>query len=144
VEDVTGRALITQTWEMKMDGFMTRINVPRPPLQSVSSVSYQDESNSPQTLDSSNYTVDSNTEPGRLVESATGNYPSTYDDINAVTITFIAGYGDNPSDVPEHFKQMIKLRIEQLFDMTFGPYGEALDNALLSMVAQYKIENIAL
>ena len=144
VEDVTGRALITQTWELKFDGFKTEIKVPRPPLQSVSSITYQDESDAQQTLGASNYSVDTDSEPGRIVESPTGNYPSTYDDLNVVTVTFIAGYGDAASDVPEIFKQAIKLYIERMYDMPINAYGDALDNALVSMLMHEKIENIAL
>ena len=144
VEDVTGRALITQTWEIKFDCFKTEIKVPRPPLQSVSSITYQDESDAQQTLGASNYSVDTDSEPGRIVESPTGNYPSTYDDINAVTVTFIAGYGDAASDVPEALKQAIKLRIEEMYDMPINSYGNALNNAVMSILLPYKIENIAL
>jgi len=144
VEDVTGRALITQTWEFKLDGFKPIIMIPRPPLQSVSSVQYQDASDATQTLASSNYTVDIDSEPGRLVESPTGSYPTTYDDINAVTITFVAGYGDAASDVPEIFKQAIKLYVERMYDMPINSYGDALDNAMLSMLMHQKIDYIAL
>lgn len=144
VENVTGRALITQTWEYKLDGFKTCMKIPRPPLQSVSSIQYQDASDATQTLGASNYTIDSDSEPGRIVESPTGNYPSTYEDLNAVTVTFVAGYGDAASDVPEVFKQAIKLYVERMFDMPVASYGDALDNALMSMIIHYKVDNISL
>lgn len=144
VENVTGRALNTQTWKLILDGFKTEIKVPRPPLQSVSSITYQDTSDATQTLDASNYSVDSDSEPGRIKESPTGNYPSTYDDLNVVTVTFIAGYGDAVSDVPETFKQAIKLYVERMFDMPLNSYGDAMDNALESLLMHHKVDNIVL
>src|SRR3990167_7541589 len=49
-EDYTGRALITQTWQLKIDGDWLevdepcghRIVLPRPPIASVASVQYVD------------------------------------------------------------------------------------------------------
>jgi len=144
VENITGRALITQTWQWKMDDLPTSLKIPRPPLQSVSSVSYQDVDNATQTLASSNYTVDTNSEPGRLVQSFSGSYPSTYTDLDAVTITFISGYGDDPEDVPEIFKRSMKLYIEKMYDMTNAAYGEALNSALEATLLHHKVEWFAL
>ena len=143
VENVTGRALITQTFELKLDAFQTCIKIPRPPLQSVSSVQYQDASDATQTLAASNYTVDADSEPGRLVESNTGTYPSTYPDLDAVTITFVAGYG-TADDVPEIFKRAIKLYIEKMYDMPVSAYAESLGNALESLLLHKKIDWMAL
>lgn len=144
VEGVTGRALISQTYEFKMDGFVSDLKIPKPPLISVSSVQYLDEANATQTLAAANYTVDNSSEPARLVESATGTYPSTYDDLDAVTITFVAGYGTAASDVPETFKRAIKLYIEKMYDMPFAGYGQALDNALESSLSFHRVDNISL
>jgi len=128
---------------MKMDEFSTNIKVPRPPLQSVSSVTYQDVDNATQTLASSNYTVDTNSEPGRLVQSNTGSYPSTYSDLNSVTITYVAGYGAATA-VPETYKRAIKLYVEMMHDMPSSAYGVALKEALDISIMRHKVESIAL
>jgi len=143
VEGVTGRALITQTYELKMDDLSLNIKVPRPPLQSVTSISYQDTDDASQTLGAANYTVDTSSHPGRIVQSATGTYPDTYNDIDAVTITYVAGYGD-ADDVPGIFKRAMKLYIEKMYDMTTAAYGAALDNALEATLLHHKVDNIAL
>ena len=144
IENQTGRALITQTWTYKLDGFDTNMNIPRPPLQSITSIQYQDASDATQTLASSNYSVDTDSEPGRVVQAPDGTYPSTYDDINVVTVTFVAGYGSTASDVPETLKRAIKLRAEELWDMPTAAYATALENAYMSAILPYKIDWIAL
>lgn len=116
VESMTGRKLITQTWKLVMDDFDDDIKMPYPPLQSVSSIVYQDLDDSQQTLSSANYTVDTDSEPGRVYQSYGGTYPSVYPDLNSVTITFTCGYGDR-NDVPERFKAAIKLYCQWRYDM---------------------------
>jgi len=144
VEGVTGRALITQTIELRMDALSAAIKVPRPPLQSVTSIQYQDSSNATQTLGSSNYVVDTSSHPGRINKAYDGTYPDTYSNPDAVTVTYVAGYGNSSSDVPEIFKRAMKLYIEKMFDMPGAAYGAALDNALESMLCHQRIENVAL
>ena len=143
VESVTGRALVTQTWKVVLDSLPTELKLPKPPLQSVSSISYQDANNATQTLGASNYTVDTNSQPGRVVQSYSGTYPNTYPDLNAVTITFVCGYGARTA-VPETYKQAIKLYIEKMYDMPSGPYGQALDDTLTALVINNRIENVSL
>jgi uncharacterized phiE125 gp8 family phage protein len=144
VEGITGRALITQTWEFRLDAFCLSLNIPKPPLQAVSSIQYQDANNATQTLNSSNYTVDIYSQPARVVQSNTGTYPATYNDLNAVTITYDAGYGNSASDVPGVFKRAIKLYVEMMFDNPTSSYADALEGALLMSLLHYKVDNIAL
>lgn len=116
VEEQTGRRLITQTWKLTLDHFENETRLPYPPLSSISSITYQDQDNATQTLASSEYTVDTLSEPGRLVQAEAGTYPTTYNDLNSVTINFVCGYGDR-TDVPEQLKQAIKLYIQWIYDM---------------------------
>lgn len=104
-EEIIGRALITQTWELILDQFQTEIVVPKPPLQSVVSVTYYDAANQQQTLDSAIYQVDTESTPGRIVTVYGQQWPVTYDRLSAVKVRFIAGY----TSVPEPIKQAILL-----------------------------------
>lgn len=134
VEQHTGRALITQTWNLKLDAFQDKILVPYPPLQSISSITYQDLDNATQTLASTIYIVDTSEEPARLNEAYGEAYPSTYPDLNSVTIQFVAGYGDYPEDIPERFKRAIKLYVSWMFDDS-----DMAKTALKSIVQQDKV-----
>lgn len=131
-----GRALINQTWQLTIDGFPNRnscwwwqnynvsgcrpasavgyeIKIPFPPLQSVTSIKYYDTAGVQQTMSASDYTVDTVSEPGWVVP--TSSWPSTLDAINAVTIEFVAGYGNNAEDVPADIRVAMLLTVGHLF-----------------------------
>lgn len=99
VEQLSGRALLTQTWELYLDEFPEQIDIPRPPLQSVTHVKYIDANGTLQTLASSEYTVDTKAEPGRIVPAYGKSWPGTRTEPNAVQVRFVAGYGLEASDV---------------------------------------------
>ena len=138
VERVTGHRLITQTWTYKLDGFSNVIKMPSYPLQSVSSISYQDDNNAAQTLSSTNYVVDTDSKPGKIEQAYNTTYPTTYPEANAVTITFVCGFG-GASAVPERFKRMIKLYIQWMYD-GYMLAGEVADR----LMAQEKIPWLSL
>lgn len=88
------RALITQTWELALDKFAGReIELPKPPLQSVTSVKYIDRDGVEQTFASSNYYVDERSTPGRIVLDDAAFWPDTDVRPNAVKVRYVAGYG---------------------------------------------------
>jgi uncharacterized phiE125 gp8 family phage protein len=107
-EEQTGRQLITATWEYWLAGFPCGgiLELPRPPLQAVESVTYLD-GGSPEwlTLDTDTYAVETPVGPhchrGRIVLKSGASWPTTVaDERFAVKVRFTAGYGDDPEDVP--------------------------------------------
>lgn len=122
IEKWTARALVTQTWELVLDEFPAdEIQLPKPPLQSVTSIKYDDGNGIEQTLDVSEYTVDNVSEPGWVVPTPTG-WPSTFEGINSVRIRFVAGYlsGNSPEDlaagVPGPLKAAILLQLGRMYE----------------------------
>lgn len=123
VEDYTGRSLITQTRTYVLDAFPygdETIVLPRPPLQSVTSVVYVDTAGANQTWDSANYTVDTDRDPGGIYLAYGKTWPATRSIRHAVTITYVAGYGestDSPlsTNVPQRIKQAILLIIGEMY-----------------------------
>ena len=107
------RYIITQTIDAYYDRFQSCFEMP--PLQSVSSITYLDSNGDSQTLASNQYVVDSKSIPARITPAYGVTWPSTYDQTNAVTIQFIAGYGLAAS-VPECIKQWIKIQVTHYFD----------------------------
>jgi uncharacterized phiE125 gp8 family phage protein len=108
------RAHLTQTWVMRLDKFPKNapIYLPRPPLQSVTSIQYVDADGATQTFDAGDYDVDTKAQPGRIKPAYGEVWPTTRPGIvNAVTVTYVAGYGDAASDVPEETKHAIKLML---------------------------------
>lgn len=116
IEDMLSRALITQTWELVLDRFPDCIELPYPPLQSVQSILYIDEEGFQQTLAPSVYTADAKRDPGRIVPAYGQQWPSTRREINAVAITYKAGYGDFEIDVPGPIRSALLLMIGHLYE----------------------------
>lgn len=92
-----GVALMTQTWALHLDGFPSCIELPLGPVQSVSSVAYIDPDGASQTVAS--YQADLVSQPARIVPVYGGSWPATRGVLNAVTVTFVAGYADPPADL---------------------------------------------
>lgn len=99
-ENYTGTALITQTWEQTLDAFPpAQIELLRPPVATITSVTYVDELGATQTLSSSLYTLDASTYPGWLLPAFNTEWPDTQDSANAVTIRYVSGGASAPDDV---------------------------------------------
>jgi uncharacterized phiE125 gp8 family phage protein len=141
VEQVTRRALMTQTWKLYLDDFplSERIDLPRPPIQSVTLIEYVDTDGATQTLDASQYRVDSKTEPGRITEAEGVTWPATDQVTNAVTITYDAGYGGTAADVPQAIQEAIQLQVELLFDRPDSGYAKTLRESRDALLAPYRV-----
>lgn len=121
-EGATSRAFITQTWDDVRDGFPCdrSILIPKPPLQSVTYVKYYDTNGTLQTLDSSTiYQVEAPAGPrcarGQIALRYGQSWPSTQDRIDAVTIRFVCGYGDDPKAVPAMLKAAMLMDLAALY-----------------------------
>ena len=106
-EQYCGRAFITQTWERYYHQFPLEIELPWAPLQSVSEITYVDGDGATQTLSSSVYTVDTDSEPGLIYPAYDQVWPSTRAVRKAVKVTYVAGYGDDDTDVPDPIRHAI-------------------------------------
>lgn len=111
----TQRAIISQTLQVTMPGFFPVIELPRPNLISVVHVKFIDQAGQQQTLDPQDYTVDTQSEPGRLLPAPGKAWPATAARINAVEVRYIAGYGATSADVPDSIKGFILRRVAEQF-----------------------------
>ena len=116
VEHDARLSLVNQTRIRKLDAFPAENYIAcKPPLVSVSSISYIDTAGSSQTFASGNYEVDTNRHVIWLAYEV--DWPDTRDIQNAVTVTYVSGHGSGASTVPEAAKSAIllfcKMRFEQ-------------------------------
>lgn len=117
VEEDLGRALITQTWDYTIDAFPSdgsAIHLPRPPLQSVTSISYVDTAGATQTVSSGDYIVNTGKRKGEVTLAYGAAWPATRTQASAVTIRFVAGYGA-ASAVPESIRTALRLVVGDLY-----------------------------
>lgn len=115
-EFLTGRAIITQTWEMALDDFSDELRLAKPPVQSVVSVQYYDIDGTLQSIAPSDYVLDAAVLPGWIVPAGEFDWPETDQRINSVIVRFVCGY-TSAAEVPEDIKHWIMVRV-----------GTALDN----------------
>lgn len=120
---LTGRALLTQTWDFTFDCFPDAdtcnpwgaIYIPRPPLQTVTWIKYYDTAGVLQTLSSSLYVVDAASTPGKITPAYGQSWPSIRDIPNAVTVRFVAGW-TTPESVPEPLRHAVKIHAQTLYE----------------------------
>jgi uncharacterized phiE125 gp8 family phage protein len=117
VENATRRVLVTQTWDATFDEWPSVINLPLQPVQSVTSITYVDESGATQTLGADQYALRrSGPENLAYIERAYGvAWPATRCQTDAITVRYVAGYG-LPAAVPEPLKTAILFHAEMLYD----------------------------
>lgn len=123
VETHIEQAVGTQTLEWSADAFPPgEIELPMPPLQSVTSVKYRDANGAEQTLAGAAYAVDAVSSPGRVVP--VDSWPATDVVPNAVTVRFVAGYSTAPA--------VVKAAILLLTSDLYHNREAAADKALLA------------
>lgn len=142
LENDTKRAFVTQTWDYYLYGFCDVMILPFGKIQSVSAITYTDENGATQTLSASVYTVDTYRDPGRVVLAYDQAWPSTRDEINAVKITYVAGYGA-ASSVPQPIKTAVSLFASHLYEnreaVTMGSLSE-IPLGVESIISPYRIK----
>jgi uncharacterized phiE125 gp8 family phage protein len=112
VESDTSRALLTQSWRLKLHTwFADELELPRAPLQSVTSIKYLDAAAVEQTLPAAYYDVDADRTPGVIWRDPDYTWPTVSDQANCITIVYKAGYGDVATAVPQRAKQAILLLV---------------------------------
>jgi len=118
-EKAQGRAYLEQTLRLTLDRWPAGkyIEIPRPPLISISHVKYYATGGTAATMTAGNYYVDTAGEPGRVHLGYGESWPSeTLRPANGVEVEFVAGYGSVATAVPAEIKQAIKLLVGHLYE----------------------------
>lgn len=143
-EHQTGRALITQTYELVLDAFPSAFVLRHPPIIAVVSVKFLDVAGNQQTLDLADTLLDNDSEPGYLVPAYGKAWPESFPVPNAVRVRYTAGYGDR-TKVPESIKAWMKLMIgnayvhrETVLAGQISTLGRAYWDALLDPYRLYE------
>lgn len=145
VEDLLGRAFIEQTITMLMDWWPgTRVELPRPPLISVTSVATLDEDDAATAYAASNYYVITNKEPGVIVIRNGSTPPVNTDRYHGgYRVIYKAGYGDEAADVPSLIKDAIKAWVTSFYETrTFDPRNPPPEVKGMLMGSDYEIPKI--
>lgn len=115
-EHRTGRALVTQQWRLGLDSFPAdSLELPKPKLQSVQSVTYLDTAGVRQTLANTEYDVITDELVGRILPAYGKTWPSCRIWPGSVQVSYTCGYGA-ASDVPQSIKTWMMLAIGAWFE----------------------------
>jgi uncharacterized phiE125 gp8 family phage protein len=117
-ETYLGRALLTQTW----DAWFTRwpadgvLELPQPPLQSVTSVKYTPAGGTEMTLASSVYKVETGREPGRVTLGYGQAWPGDELDVGApIVVRMVCGWTAAES-VPQSIAQAVRWIVGHMYE----------------------------
>lgn len=149
-ESYQNRAYITQTRKVYLDDFPCNcryIELPYAPLQSVSSITYYDVDGNLQTWSSSLYQVDTKAQPGVIMPIFGEDFPETREEkLNAVTITYVCGYGASGSSVPESIRHAMRLMIGDFYnqreDTVIGNIVNSMPRGVEALLMDERIINL--
>lgn len=120
VEDITRRALLTQTWDYYLDAFPAgdSITLPFGNLQSVTSITYKDSAGTITTMAAmTDYLVETNGEScGRVVLPYGSSWPSaSLFPSNPITIRFVCGWTAAAS-IPSKIRTAVKMLCADMYE----------------------------
>lgn len=149
IEGATGRQFITASWTWELPWFPNAgvFAVPRPLLQSVTSIKYIDTGGDLQTLSTDVYEAGITSSPGVIALKYQQSWPATRGVINAVSIIFVAGYGDAATDVPTPLVQAIKLTVGHLNEQREATSAfrkvDVIPFGVKELIAEYQMIRVA-
>lgn len=145
VEDACGRALFTQTWTLKLDEFpVGDIILPRPPVASVTSITYVDGDGATQTLSSGDYLSDLSSEPAAISPAYGTEWPTTREQRAAVTVVYVSGHTTTAA-IPKAIRQAILLLVGHFYENREASAATAMTElpmAVDALLAPYRMVQI--
>lgn len=162
-------AMLTQSWKLTLDnwpgsaldwwdgvrdGAVTEaygdhaarwVTLPRYPLQSITSVKTYNSAGTPTTLTVSDYfDVDISSKRGRMILKDGQVWPTAERSNNAVEITYVAGYGDSPFDVPAPLRRAVRQMAAYLYQHRGDcDAGQAIkESGITSTLGMYGVTRI--
>lgn len=121
-ETYTQRAIVAQTWDLMLDGFPSdcrHIEIPRPPLQAIQSITYLDAGGNEQVWSAEHYRVVAPVGPtapqGLVLLKSGAAWPRALAEPMSVTIRFEAGYGDEDA-APQQIKTALLTHVAEMYE----------------------------
>jgi len=148
LEDRYGWSFRTQTWKYYLDNWPATdtLQIPKPPLVSISSIKYIDSTGgTTSTFSSTNYFTNINGYLGEVVLEPDASWPGgTLRPANPIIVEFVSGYGGS-SQVPKTIRQAVLFRAMELFEnrdparpANMVPVGNQTIGTLMSSYTDYR------
>jgi uncharacterized phiE125 gp8 family phage protein len=118
---ILGRCLVNQTWACNFPRFPSSLRerllrLPLAPVSAISSIAYLDAAGAEQTLDPSVYRLLVDAESPFVALAPHASWPATDRSDDAVTITFVAGYGEDGDAVPAPIRRAILTMVNDAYE----------------------------
>lgn len=114
-DGIVGKILTAETWDLKLGAVSGCVVLPLSPVKSIASITYFDVDNQSQSLDVDDFYLYGD-EDSAFIEPKSGvSWPSLYNRRDAITIRFVAGFGD-PVDVPKNITRAIRLIVAHWYE----------------------------
>lgn len=142
LENFTRRSLATKTYMLTLDRFSgPEIRLPNPPVQSIESFNTVGKNGDATEVNPDSYILDNHSIPARVVLKHGHNWPSNLQQINAVQITYTAGY--SKSDIPKPLGQALLMLASHMYEerqpIIVGTSIEVLPYAIDSLAWPYRV-----
>lgn len=144
VQKITNRVLISSRFDAFYDRFPATgriIELPKPDVSAVELITYNATDGTSTILPAEQYTVDTDSERGRIWEAYGFGWPSTRAIRHAVTIRFLAGYADAGA-VPEDIKHAMYMLIAHWFSnrasVLVGTISKEIEFGVAALLAGYE------
>ncbi len=144
VEKETQRQLITATWQLTLDCFPPwTIKVPKPNLISVTTLTYINTAGTSTSLtENTDFIISTSSKPGRITPAYTKSWPTTRQVMDAVTLTYTAGFGAAANSIPEDIIHAMFLLLGHFYEnreaTIVGVTNKKIELAVTSLLAEYK------
>ena len=146
VENHTGLAICTQTWDYTFDRWPSSnepIYLPKSPVASITSVKYYDQDGSQQTWSSGQYVVNVNRNPAVIRIQYGYTWPTYRAQPDSHTIRMVCGYGATTTSAPAAVRQALLLLVSHWFEQRtpeiVGTTSNNVAHALDALLMQYRM-----
>lgn len=112
LEEMTGRAILPQTWAMSVDSVSGTLALPKVPVTAISSIAYYDANNAAQIATIDDFYLFKDDDRAWLEPKPGMSWPTLYARADALTVTFTAGY----AAIPSTLKHAALLLVSQWFE----------------------------
>ena len=138
VENDTGQALITQTWDIWLDAFPSErvFTIPKVPLASVTSIKSYDDDDTESTFSDAKYFVD--TVGDRIALNTDDDWPTDLRAVNAAVIRVVVGYGATGASVPAPLNLAIYQLVTHWFEHADPVDFSSVSTAYTGHIAAYR------
>lgn len=141
VENMTGRPLLTQTWRLETRAPRHRdfLALPKAPVQSISSITYYDPADVQQSLTVGDFDVIGDPDRAYLRPRDGVSWPSTYNRPDALSVTYVAGYGSAAADVPAGIRTAAEVLFHHFYDALRAGEEKAVPQGVSLLLQRYRV-----